>query len=78
MQQLQTSLRLKAEGDVARDEAALTELQDKMSEMREMMNSVDDRATTALDLLKNSTANPAANYYWLLFVLMYAGVYLFN
>lgn len=50
----------------------------KVSEIRNDMVSVDERASRALDTLKKASSNPLSSYYWLVFVVIYGGVYFFQ
>ena len=57
---------------------SLEELQSKIALAKNQMTLADDRANTALEQLKKSSTNPGSNYYWLIFVAIYGGVYFFQ
>ena len=71
LQQLQTLVSI-GESSNERD------IEPKITELTVLMNNSDDSVASIVTALKNSNVNPIANYYWLLFVFMYAGVYLFQ
>ena len=50
----------------------------KMAEMREIMEQSNDSTVVVIDALKNASSNPGSNYYWLIFVALYGGVYFFQ
>lgn len=57
---------------------SLEEIQSKIALAKNRMTDADERANAALDSLKTSSANPGSNYYWLIFVAIYGGVYFFQ
>lgn len=50
-------------------------VQEKIVEFRQYMDTVNDKSSSIIDTLKNSSLNPGSNYYWLVFVFLYAGIY---
>jgi cell division transport system permease protein len=56
----------------------VAEVATKMSEVRDVMEQSNDATVAVVDKLKNSSSNPGSQYYWLLFVAMYGGMYFFG
>ena len=56
----------------------LEEIKQKIVELRDEMKTSNETAAEEISLLKNATSNPGSNYYWLIFVFIYAGVYFFQ
>ena len=56
----------------------VAEVANKMSELRDVMEQSNDATVAVVDKLKNSSSNPGSQYYWLLFVAMYGGMYFFG
>jgi len=52
------------------------ETQSKMSELQDQIDLTNEATATRILQLKNCSANPGASYYWVLFVLLYGGIYL--
>ena len=57
---------------------SLEEMQSKIAQAKNRMTDADERASSALDSLKSSSASPGSSYYWLIFVAIYGGVYFFQ
>jgi hypothetical protein len=51
---------------------------DVFAELRSVMVLSDDRAQKVTETLKKSSPSPGSNYYWLIFIVIYGGVYLFQ
>ena len=60
------------------DEAALTLASEKLKSLRLTIASTNSSTEEIILALKQSTTNFGANYYWVIFVLIYGGVYLFQ
>jgi len=58
--------------------APLDEIKAKVAELRSMMKESNDSAAEVIALLKNANSNPGSNYYWLIFIFIYGGVYFFQ
>lgn len=56
----------------------LEEIQEKLLECREVIDKTNASIAVMLDSLRRSSSNPGSDYYWILFVLMYVGVYFFQ
>lgn len=54
------------------------EILSNVSSIRNAMNIADETAAAAVEKLKRSSTNPGHSYYWLVFVAIYGGVYLFQ
>ena len=54
----------------------MADIDPKVSELTALMHESDDSITSIVTTLKNTNQNPVANYYWLLFIAIYAGAYL--
>jgi hypothetical protein len=57
---------------------SVEEIKRKIIEVREQMDQTNENTSLKIEELKNSSSNPGANYYWIIFVLMYGGIYLFQ
>lgn len=57
---------------------SLEQIQAKIALAKNRINDADERANAALDTLKKSNPTPGSNYYWLIFVAIYGGVYFFQ
>lgn len=57
------------------DASKLEEVQGKLSELRDQMDQSNETTSMYIETLKNCSNNPGANYYWLIFVVMYGGMY---
>ena len=55
--------------------AQLQVLRSKILELHDQMDRASDSAALYVDALKKCSANPGAQYYWIIFVLMYGSVY---
>lgn len=58
--------------------APLEDIQRKIEELRQEMQDCNDHATDTVEMLKTASSNPGSNYYWLIFVVIYGGVYFFQ
>jgi hypothetical protein len=75
LDQLQDAIRTFDSSSSQNDLATLSK---KISQVQSFIKDSSYRADTVLDTLKNSNSNPAAQYYWLIFVFMYVGIYFFQ
>jgi nicotinic acid mononucleotide adenylyltransferase len=50
----------------------------KLTDLRTEMENSDESISQTIETLRRASSNPGAQYYWLVFVFMYAGVYLFQ
>ncbi len=50
----------------------------RITAIRGQMDAANDQTALTIHQLKVSSSNPGAQYYWILLVLMYGGVYLMN
>ena len=60
------------------DADSVENINNKLGELREIMELSGDSTIGIIDTLKNASSNPGSNYYWLIFVLLYGGVYFFQ
>lgn len=79
LQQLQEVAELEKtiskEASSLEDDVRLDELQNKLLELRDGMEQASDNSSKFIEALKKCSTNPGANYYWIIFVLIYGGVY---
>ena len=61
--------------DERRGEVPLEDIRSKVAELRDLMKESNDEAAEAVDVLKTASSSPGSSYYWLIFVILYAGVY---
>lgn len=54
------------------------QIQNKIVEVRNEMDQSTDYMMQKVEELRNSSSNPGANYYWLVFVVMYGSIYFFQ
>jgi hypothetical protein len=66
------------EGDELNDSQRLELINTKIAELRNEIEMADETSLSTIELLRNSTSNPGSKYYWIIFVFIYAGVYLFQ
>ncbi len=59
-------------------EESLTILNEKLSVLTNMIDQTHVNTHASINLLKNTTESFGANYYWLVFVVIYGGLYLFQ
>ncbi len=59
--------------DISRDK--VDEILRKIGEIREKFDSSSESYNHRISDLRNSSSNPGSNYYWILFVLMYGGIF---
>ena len=50
-------------------------LNDKISNLTTVIEVNDEKTSKIIHILKTSTSSLGANYYWLVFIFMYAGIY---
>lgn len=60
------------------DETQLSNIKSKIVELRDQMDQSNEMTMQRIDKLRNSSSNPGANYYWIIFVVMYGGIYFFQ
>ena len=51
-------------------------LKEKILVLKNQIESTNEDTSKQILMLKNSSSNPGANYYWIIFVLIYGGIYL--
>jgi hypothetical protein len=77
LQQLQTLV--ESGGDLgatpAKGDMQLESVQHKLVELRDIMDHNNDATTQSIEALRSCSSNPGANYYWLIFVVMYGSIY---
>jgi hypothetical protein len=54
---------------------AVTSIKDKIVDLRSELERHDDKFVRAIEDLKASNYAPGSDYYWVIFVLLYGGVY---
>lgn len=59
--------------DISRDK--VDEILRKIGEIREKFDSSSELYNHRINDLRNSSSNPGSNYYWIVFVLMYGGIF---
>ena len=65
-------------GDKKNDPASIEGITAKLAELHEIMEISGESTVGIIEVLKNSSTNPGSNYYWLIFVILYGGVYFFQ
>ena len=78
LHQLQVIISVAGDKKQAYYAASVEAITYKLAELREIMEQSGDATTGIIDTLKNSSSNPGSNYYWLIFVALYGGVYFFQ
>ena len=58
--------------------APLEDINTKIAQIRDELRLASDATSEAVSVIKEANANPGANYYWLIFVALYAGSYFYN
>jgi hypothetical protein len=51
------------------------EVLSRISIIREKMESSSESCNHSINDLRNSSSNPGSNYYWIIFVLLYGGIF---
>ena len=54
------------------------EVEPKISELSSKIHETDKFIANMVSTLKSANQNPIASYYWILFVLIYIGAYMFQ
>ena len=60
---------------VAFDTQQIETIKSKLLQLHDEMDESNEIASQRITVLKHSSTNPGANYYWILFVLLYGGIY---
>ena len=60
------------------DLETITSASQKIEGLKENISTASDKMNEIVEVLKNSSSNPGSNYYWIIFVAMYGGIYLFQ
>ena len=76
LQQLQGALATPVSSADSAEHIAM--LQQRLGQLRSSVDRVAGEGADAVKLLETSSNALGANYYWLVFVLIYGGVYLFQ
>ena len=50
-------------------------IKNNLTEIRDKMDNSSEIAFNQIEELRKSSSNPGSNYYWIIFVLMYASIY---
>ena len=64
--------------DKKNEAASMEGITNKLGELRDIMEQSGNSTVSIIQALKDSSSNPGSNYYWLIFVVLYGGVYLFQ
>ena len=81
LQQLQELVDLQQEvadapsQDAAIPEERLVAIQDKLSILRDDAERISESTAHSIKELSQCSANPGSGYYWIVFVVLYGGVY---
>lgn len=59
-----------------RDHNAEQEARGKMLELKEQIDQINEATAQRILMLKNASSQPGSSYYWIIFVLIYGGIYL--
>jgi hypothetical protein len=60
------------------DTSSVEAVNEKITELRELMEQSNESTVRCIESLKNASSNPGSNYYWLIFVALYGGIYFFQ
>lgn len=60
---------------VSSENVDLAVVKAKITEIRDSMEETSEGYNRRIDDLKSSNNNPGSNYYWIVFVILYAGIY---
>lgn len=55
---------------------SVADIDEKIKELRSVLDFSNNSTLEIIDDLTNSSSNLGANYYWLVFIAMYGGIYL--
>eukprot|EP01034_Spumella_vulgaris_P027737 gene27737-34504_t len=69
---------LESEDDKEERTTKITTISTRITNIRSQMEAANDHTAVAIHQLKVSSTNPGSQYYWILLVVMYGGVYLLN
>lgn len=58
-----------------REEQQLSAVRGKMAELRDQLDASGEATTQYIEALRQCSANPGSNYYWLVFVVLYGSIY---
>lgn len=58
-----------------RDEQQLSSVQGKIAELRDQLDYSNEATAQYIEALRQCSANPGSNYYWLVFVVLYGSIY---
>lgn len=58
------------------DEEQLPVIQSKLGELREQLEQAGDNTTLLIEDLRQCAANPGSQYYFIVFIVLYGGIYL--
>lgn len=78
LHQLQVIVSVAGDKKQAYDATSVEAITSKLAELRDIMEQSGEATTGIIDTLKNSSSNPGSNYYWLIFIALYGGVYFFQ
>jgi hypothetical protein len=78
LHQLQVVVSAAGDKNKPADSLSVEQISAKMAELREIMDQSGETTVQVVEKLKNSSSNPGSSYYWLIFLVIYGGVYLFQ
>ncbi len=64
--------------DAGQSESSVEQAKAKMAELQHRLRSSREAAVQGMHLLQSSSSNLLSKYYWVVFIVMYAGVYLWQ
>lgn len=56
----------------------LPAIQSKLGELREQLEQAGDSTTLLIEDLRQCAANPGSQYYFIVFIVLYGGIYIFQ
>ena len=62
----------------SQDLSQIESIRSKILNIRDQMEVANEAYSKRIEDLKNSSTNPGSNYYWLVFVVLYGGIYFFQ
>ena len=60
------------------DLAQIENIRNRITALRDQMDEANKMYSDRIEDLRNSSTNPGSNYYWLVFVALYGGIYFFQ
>lgn len=72
---LQEMVGLSAEEEDSKKADRIDSIKEKIANLCNKLDETNEVSSRGIQELQDCSANPGANYYWILFVILYGGVY---